>query len=437
LFYLFSQFFIINMNQMNDPNLFTYNNNIIHPSLLMALLSQERESAAQSVSGGASSIDACLPTQGVSKGSRTSSETASTSNAGRTTTSRNKRQAPAARRRRTGGIIVTFPYKLRAMLDGVEKDAEMSHFVSWNPEGTVFIIRKPREFAAVVLPIYFRTGKFASFQRQLHAYGFVRTNLYGGRQDEHVYQHERFLRDRKGLIKTIKRVSAQQTDRAETASPTVTATTNNSRAAAAGSESPPSDRQSSLSDSGDQQRASPSSFDSSASDIMNVDQLNHQAQASSTSGSDEEDRKVGPSSSHLLRHWNQHSSTSDETSSKKSSRSSSSKKSNSSSSSKKSDESESKYSDNSLGKDLLQVWKQSSREQKTSPPENREHLSFSYESDRLTSFNGGERLSSSDERLSSSDECASEQQSVNRSSSDVGSDPSDGCSSDASGDGNR
>jgi hypothetical protein len=58
---------------------------------------------------------------------------------------------------------LTFPYKLRVMLDAADRDPIMGSIVSWNPKGTGFIVWKPMEFAAQVLPYYFRTDKFASF----------------------------------------------------------------------------------------------------------------------------------------------------------------------------------------------------------------------------------------------------------------------------------
>jgi hypothetical protein len=98
-----------------------------------------------------------------------------------------------------------FPYMLRVMLDNTEKDPFLSSIVTWNPEGTAFIIRNPRDFCTHVLPRHSRARKFSSFQRQLNAYGFVRGNMYRRKEREHIYSHEFFRRDTPELLGFMQR----------------------------------------------------------------------------------------------------------------------------------------------------------------------------------------------------------------------------------------
>jgi len=75
---------------------------------------------------------------------------------------------------RTGkrGVPQQFPRRLYEMLDGETKllAASAAHpkLISWSDSGKAFGITDVVEFAASVLPKYFRTKKFSSFQRNLN-----------------------------------------------------------------------------------------------------------------------------------------------------------------------------------------------------------------------------------------------------------------------------
>ena len=75
--------------------------------------------------------------------------------------------------RRKGGVAVSFPAKLHAILDQVDADG-LSHVISWQPHGRCFLIRDVKLFSEHVMPLYFRQTKLTSFQRQLNLYGFNR-----------------------------------------------------------------------------------------------------------------------------------------------------------------------------------------------------------------------------------------------------------------------
>lgn len=65
-------------------------------------------------------------------------------------------------RKKTGGVTQPFPEKLHEMLDQVNEPS----LVAWLPHGRAFIVRKPKEFTAQIMPKYFRQTKLTSFQRQ-------------------------------------------------------------------------------------------------------------------------------------------------------------------------------------------------------------------------------------------------------------------------------
>jgi hypothetical protein len=89
---------------------------------------------------------------------------------------------------RTGkrGVPQQFPRRLYEMLDGEtanQHDDDISnnthHLIEWSASGKAFRIRNVEAFASTVLPKYFRTKKFSSFQRNLN---LVRNASFGRSQ---------------------------------------------------------------------------------------------------------------------------------------------------------------------------------------------------------------------------------------------------------------
>lgn len=114
-------------------------------------------------------------------------------------------EEPAPRRR--GGVTVSFPVKLHAVLDQVEADG-LGHIISWQSHGRCFVIHKPKEFVDHVMPNYFRQTKLTSFQRQLNLYGFSRITRG---KDMGGYYHELFLRGKIFLTKRMQRTKVKGT----------------------------------------------------------------------------------------------------------------------------------------------------------------------------------------------------------------------------------
>ena len=91
-----------------------------------------------------------------------------------------------------------FPLKLHQIL----ANPEFAEYICWNPHGRSWRIAKPKVFEQVVIPLYFRHAKYASFMRQVNGWGFKRI-LSGN--DHNSYYHSMFVRDFPQLSLKMKR----------------------------------------------------------------------------------------------------------------------------------------------------------------------------------------------------------------------------------------
>lgn len=82
---------------------------------------------------------------------------------------------------RTGkrGVPQQFPRRLFEMLESeanlIASDANHCNIISWSDSGKAFRILDVTLFSSHILPTYFRTSKFSSFQRNLN---LVRTGSH-------------------------------------------------------------------------------------------------------------------------------------------------------------------------------------------------------------------------------------------------------------------
>mmetsp|Transcript_3100 Transcript_3100/g.4875 ORF Transcript_3100/g.4875 Transcript_3100/m.4875 type:complete len:190 (+) Transcript_3100:52-621(+) len=83
--------------------------------------------------------------------------------------------------------LSTFPSKLYDILS----KPEYEDIICWADHGKCWRVLKPKELEKI-LPLYFRHGKYSSFQRQLYIWGFVRVR---SGPDVNSYSHEYFLRN--------------------------------------------------------------------------------------------------------------------------------------------------------------------------------------------------------------------------------------------------
>jgi HSF-type DNA-binding len=101
-----------------------------------------------------------------------------------------------------GGAKKKFPMQLYRMLEAVE-GTNHSLIVRWLPHGRAFVVLDKTRFETEVLPLYFpQQSRYASFQRQLNIYGFLRQT-----RDDDGYYHELFLRARPGMAAILPRES--------------------------------------------------------------------------------------------------------------------------------------------------------------------------------------------------------------------------------------
>ena len=81
---------------------------------------------------------------------------------------------------RTGkrGVPQQFPRRLHLMLESEAKlqatSSDHPDIISWSDSGKAFKISDVSKFSSEVLPKYFRTSKFSSFQRNLNLVSFIR-----------------------------------------------------------------------------------------------------------------------------------------------------------------------------------------------------------------------------------------------------------------------
>ncbi|KAG1355131.1 heat stress transcription factor B-4b-like [Cocos nucifera] len=104
---------------------------------------------------------------------------------------------PACTPRTKARSLAPFLSKTYELVEG----SKAPDVVSWNEEGTGFVVWLPQEFSKCVLPMYFKHCNFASFIRQLNTYqGFKKSA-----SDRWEFRHEKFQKGRRYLLAEITR----------------------------------------------------------------------------------------------------------------------------------------------------------------------------------------------------------------------------------------
>lgn len=100
---------------------------------------------------------------------------------------------------------VQFPWKLHAILN--DPNISVQDIIGWMPSGKSFRVFSKDAFEKTVMPTYFTTSSYGSFQRSLNLWGF-RVVSKGDHRGE-VY-HEHFQRGRPELCNRMTRTKKKQ-----------------------------------------------------------------------------------------------------------------------------------------------------------------------------------------------------------------------------------
>ncbi|KAL3934733.1 MAG: hypothetical protein SGARI_003259 [Bacillariaceae sp.] len=79
---------------------------------------------------------------------------------------------PTKKSRKNSAARARFPDKLHRLLDDCSHNAQLAPIVSWMGQ-RAFKVHQPKQFAAQILPQYFATTTYKSFQRNLNLWYFV------------------------------------------------------------------------------------------------------------------------------------------------------------------------------------------------------------------------------------------------------------------------
>jgi hypothetical protein len=69
------------------------------------------------------------------------------------------------------GPGLQFPFKLMEILKMAEETGK-DHIISWLPEGRGFKVHNKEAFCEHIMPLYFSSNKYKTFQRSLNLWGF-------------------------------------------------------------------------------------------------------------------------------------------------------------------------------------------------------------------------------------------------------------------------
>ncbi|KAK4773042.1 hypothetical protein SAY87_028061 [Trapa incisa] len=93
------------------------------------------------------------------------------------------------------------PFLLKTYM--LVEDPQTDEVISWNADGSGFVVWQPTEFARDLLPTLFKHSNFSSFVRQLNTYGFHKVTTA-----RWEFRNGMFLKGKKELLCEIRRRKA-------------------------------------------------------------------------------------------------------------------------------------------------------------------------------------------------------------------------------------
>ena len=108
----------------------------------------------------------------------------------------------AAVKTTTKKLPCVFIQKLHAIVN----TSDDGSVVGWSATGDSFVVGDTAKFARDVLPNYFKTNNFASFLRQLHFYGFRKTDRS---KNAWEFGHRDFIKDEPERMNKIHRKNSE------------------------------------------------------------------------------------------------------------------------------------------------------------------------------------------------------------------------------------
>jgi hypothetical protein len=100
---------------------------------------------------------------------------------------------------------IQFPWKIHEMLKQAEEKGH-THIVSWLPDGKAFKVHKKEEFCNEIMPWWFNSNKYKTWQRSLNLWGFE--SVVRG-PDKGACRHRAFLRGFPDFCKSMTRVKVK------------------------------------------------------------------------------------------------------------------------------------------------------------------------------------------------------------------------------------
>ena len=87
------------------------------------------------------------------------------------------------------------------------ENPDYKDIIEWSNDGKYFIVKNLHDFTENVLPKYYKHNNYSSFIRQLNMYDFHKKK---GNPNDHIFKHTYFIKNRKDLLKFIKRKSKKE-----------------------------------------------------------------------------------------------------------------------------------------------------------------------------------------------------------------------------------